>query len=79
LAHQILVGIFFQGAPKKRSSGVCPIAIEGSVGKIPPPNMASPPLGISNIELLPKFTSENDFTRSKYTTDAYSFCSNLYK
>jgi hypothetical protein len=29
------------------------------VGKIPPPYMASPPLGISNIELLPKFTSED--------------------
>jgi hypothetical protein len=29
------------------------------VGKFPSPNMASPPLGISNIELLPKFTSED--------------------
>jgi hypothetical protein len=28
------------------------------MGKIPPLYMASPPLGIRNIELLPKFTSE---------------------
>jgi hypothetical protein len=36
------------GAPK----------LEGPVGKIPYPYMASPPLGISNIELLPKYISE---------------------
>jgi hypothetical protein len=29
------------------------------VGKIPPPYMASPSLGISNIELLPNFTIED--------------------
>jgi hypothetical protein len=29
------------------------------VGKIPSPYMASPPLGISNIELLPKFKGED--------------------
>jgi hypothetical protein len=33
--------------------------LRGPVGKISPPYMASLPLGITNIELLPKSTSED--------------------
>jgi hypothetical protein len=55
-----LIGI--QRAPKnvdKKRSSEIPIVLEapnleGPRGKIPLPFMASPPLGISNIELLPK-------------------------
>jgi hypothetical protein len=54
LAHQILMGVFFQGAKNadKRKKQV----IEGPSITLEPlihrsPYMASPPLGISNIEL----------------------------
>jgi hypothetical protein len=65
--------VLFHGAPKKilpkkklKVIGRSP-DLRGPVGKIPPPYTASPPLGISNIELLPKFTSEDGYfiTRSK--------------
>jgi hypothetical protein len=55
--------IFFSCSPQKNADqkkqviGGPSIALEtpkleGPCGKIPPPYMASPPLGISNIELL---------------------------
>jgi hypothetical protein len=54
--------VLFHGAPKKiltkkKVIGRSP-DFRGPVGKIPP-YMAGPPLVISNIELLPKFTSED--------------------